>query len=149
MLSLTSFLAFTTAVLGAALPESTTSNSATACMTGQPTTTAGFPMDLYTQVKPTSTTFMNGYQPNPNWASQHLVGTYTFGVPDPVESGFAYAQFKCQYYCEDRSNGGSFFVRADKTVGSYCHCYDKLVDPKTFVNGTQKLVGAWNSLCDA
>jgi len=50
----------------------------------------------------------------------------TFGVPPPVETGFAYAQFKCQYYCENASKGGSFFVRGDSKVGSYCNCYNEL-----------------------
>ncbi|KAI1819818.1 hypothetical protein F4861DRAFT_109041 [Xylaria intraflava] len=147
MLSLVALLAASTTVLGATLPASTTATPATACTTGTPTTTAGFPISFYVKATPASSSFAQGYEPEPAWASQHLVGTNTFGVPDPVESGFAYAQFKCQYYCDDKSQGGSFFVRADGDVGSYCSCYDKLIDPKAFVNSNQTLVGAWNSIC--
>ncbi|KAI1352565.1 hypothetical protein F5Y01DRAFT_313759 [Xylaria sp. FL0043] len=73
----------------------------------------------------------------------------TFGVPEPVETGFAYAQFKCEYYCNNKSEGGSFFVHADSKVGSYCECYDELMDPETFINNNQTLVGAWNAICKA
>ncbi|KAI1152544.1 hypothetical protein F4825DRAFT_418645 [Nemania diffusa] len=71
----------------------------------------------------------------------------TFGVPEPVETGFAYAQFKCQYYCQNHSDGGSFFVHADSKVGSYCDCFNELMDPETFVTDNQSLVGAWNAIC--
>lgn len=50
----------------------------------------------------------------------------TFGVPEPIETGFAYAQFKCEYYCKNHSEGGSFFVRADGKTGSSCECYNEL-----------------------
>ncbi|KAI0490963.1 hypothetical protein F4859DRAFT_508752 [Xylaria cf. heliscus] len=141
--------------LGAALPEPTATGPATACTTGAPVTTAGYPILYYAQATPSSGAFQNGYQPEPRWASQHLVGTYkpvpkqTFGAPPPIETGFAYAQFKCQYYCENQSNGGSFFVRGDGSVGPNCECYDELLDPGTFVNNNQTLVGAWNAICRA
>ncbi|KAI1435927.1 hypothetical protein GGR50DRAFT_653887 [Xylaria sp. CBS 124048] len=154
--------------------------SAAPCTTGNTTTTAGFPMPYYTQAKPLSTTFSQGYEPDPTWASRHHVGGNTFGVPDPIETGFAYAQFKCQYYCKAQSPpsspspspsrhrahrsqnqnqdqdqnqdqfspGGSFFVRADPAVGSWCTCFNNTMDPNTFVSGIQTLVGAWNSLCE-
>ncbi|KAI3325094.1 hypothetical protein HD806DRAFT_465572 [Xylariaceae sp. AK1471] len=139
-------------VLGAvALPAEPTAvvpSPATACTTGIPMTTAGYPISFYAQATPSaSDAFADGYQPEPRWASQHLVGSYTFGVPAPVETGFAYAQFKCQYYCNNKSEGGSFFVRADSKVGSYCNCYNDLMDPDTFVNNNGTLVGAWNAIC--
>ncbi|KAJ8111023.1 hypothetical protein ONZ43_g5725 [Nemania bipapillata] len=134
-------------VFGAALPEPTAAIPATACTTGRPMTTAGYPMRYYAQATPSSDDLVNGYKPEPRWASQHLVGSYTFGVPEPVETGFAYAQFKCQYYCQNHSEGGSFFVRADSKVGSYCDCYDELMDPEIFVSNNQTLVGAWNAIC--
>ncbi|KAI0544834.1 hypothetical protein F4679DRAFT_509439 [Xylaria curta] len=136
-------------VLDGALAEPTLALPATACTTGAPMTTAGYPIPFYAQATPSSGSFENGYQPEPRWAGQHLVGTYTFGVPSPIETGFAYAQFKCQYYCLNQSEGGSFFVRADSKVGSYCECYDDLMDPETFVNNNQTLVGAWNAICKA
>ncbi|KAI0452277.1 hypothetical protein F5B21DRAFT_349595 [Xylaria acuta] len=113
-------------VLSAALPDPAAAVPATACTTGAPMTTAGYPILYYAQATPSSDSFEHGYQPEPRWASQHFVRSYTFGVPPPVETGFAYAQFKCQYYCENQSEGGSFFVRADSKVGSYCECYDEL-----------------------
>ncbi|KAI0400612.1 hypothetical protein F4802DRAFT_478944 [Xylaria palmicola] len=141
------FLASSTVVLGVALPEPAAAVPATACTTGAPVTTAGYPIRYYAQATPRPGRFENGYQPEPRWSSQHLAGSYTFGVPEPVETGFAYAQFKCQYYCENQSEGGSFFVRADEKVGSHCECYDELMDPDTFVNSNQTLIGAWNAIC--
>ncbi|TGJ81279.1 hypothetical protein E0Z10_g7483 [Xylaria hypoxylon] len=141
------FLASSTAVLGAALPNPTAAGSATACTTGAPMTTAGYPILHYAQATPGASASLGGYQPEPRWAQQHLVGSYTFGVPEPIETGFAYAQYKCEYYCKNHSEGGSFFVRADRKVGSYCDCYDELMDAETFVNNNQTLVGAWNAIC--
>ncbi|KAI8633010.1 hypothetical protein F5Y19DRAFT_471268 [Xylariaceae sp. FL1651] len=141
-------LASCATVFGVALPEPAVGSPAAACTTGSPVTTAGYPILYYTKATPTIGAFAQGYKPEPRWASQHLVGTYTFGVPAPVETGFAYAQFKCQYYCEDKSDGGSFFVaRADSRIGSYCSCYNDLMDPTTFVDNNQTLVGAWNAIC--
>ncbi|KAI1366571.1 hypothetical protein F5Y08DRAFT_351246 [Xylaria arbuscula] len=115
------------AVLGAAPPAPVAAIPATACVTGAPTTTAGYPILYYTQATPDAGSSLNGYQPEPRWAREHLIGSYTFGVPPPIETGFAYAQFKCEYYCQNPlSGGGSFFVRADSRVGSYCECYDEL-----------------------
>ncbi|KAI0525633.1 hypothetical protein F5B22DRAFT_658443 [Xylaria bambusicola] len=120
------YLASAVAVLGVVLPKPTAVVPGTACTTGAPTTTAGYPIMYYTQATPGATAFVNGYQPEPRWAREHLVGSYTFGVPKPIETGFAYAQFKCEYYCQNQSHGGSFFVRADSKVGSYCECYNDL-----------------------
>ncbi|KAI1126413.1 hypothetical protein F5Y10DRAFT_244959 [Nemania abortiva] len=141
-----SFLASSITVLGVALPEPTATPT-TACTTGTPMTTAGYPMPYYAQATPSAGKFTNGYRPEPRWANQHHVGSYTFGVPEPVETGFAYAQFKCQYYCANQSEGGSFFVRADSKVGSYCDCYDEIMDPAAFVSNNGTLVGAWNAIC--
>ncbi|KAI1308805.1 hypothetical protein F5Y03DRAFT_393176 [Xylaria venustula] len=143
------FMAFRAAVLGATFPKPTPAVPATACMSGTPTTTAGYPILYYTQATPGTSVSATGYQPEPSWAREHLVGTYTFGVPEPIETGFAYAQFKCEYYCENQSEGGSFFVHADSRVGSYCECYDDLMDPEIFVNSNHTLVGAWNAICKA
>ncbi|KAI8952515.1 hypothetical protein F4801DRAFT_577468 [Xylaria longipes] len=142
-------LASSGTVLGAVPPEPTAAILTTACTTGAPITTAGYPISYYAQATPSSGSFENGYQPEQVWASQHLVGTYTFGVPTPVETGFAYAQFKCQYYCENMSEGGSFFVRGDSKVGSHCECYDDVMDPETFISNDETLVGAWNAICRA
>ncbi|KAI1284387.1 hypothetical protein F5Y07DRAFT_2192 [Xylaria sp. FL0933] len=142
-------LAFSATVLGAALSKPTAVIPATPCTEGTPTTTAGYPILYYAQATPSASAIVSGYQPEPRWARQHLVGTYTFGVPEPVETGFAYAQFKCEYYCNNKSQGGSFFVHADSKVGSYCECYDDLMDPETFINNNQTLVGAWNAICKA
>jgi hypothetical protein len=38
----------------------------------------------------------------------------TYGVPEPKETGFAYAQFKCQYTCNSAPGGSSFFVEYGK-----------------------------------
>ncbi|KAI1169182.1 hypothetical protein F5B18DRAFT_594355 [Nemania serpens] len=141
-------LASAITALGAGLPEPAAAVPGTACTTGSPMTTAGYPMSYYVQATPSAGTFEVGYQPEPNWASQHLVGSYTFGVPEPVETGFAYAQYKCQYYCRNHSSeGGSFFVRADGKVGSHCDCYSDLMDPGSFVNNDEARVGAWNAIC--
>lgn len=44
----------------------------------------------------------------------------------PVESGFAYAEFKCQYSCNSYE-GSSYFIKyAGNTTGSYCSCFDDL-----------------------
>ncbi|KAI0444619.1 hypothetical protein F4803DRAFT_246227 [Xylaria telfairii] len=139
------FIASSVTILGAVLAEPTATVSSKACMAGAPTVTAGYTISYYVQVTPSA--LENGYQPESAWADQHLVGTYSFGVPPPVETGFAYAQYKCQYYCKNQSEGGSFFVRGDDQVGSYCECYDELMDPETFVDNSQTLVGAWNAIC--
>ncbi|KAI1180826.1 hypothetical protein F4777DRAFT_174048 [Nemania sp. FL0916] len=143
-----SILALSATALGVALPNPTAAASSDAvCTTGAPITTAGYPISYYAQATPSAGIFEAGYQPEPRWADEHLVGTYTFGVPAPVETGFAYAQFKCQYYCENQSTGGSFFVRGDDAAGSLCHCYNELMDPESFVSDDQSLVGAWNAIC--
>ncbi|KAI1420647.1 hypothetical protein F5Y12DRAFT_719340 [Xylaria sp. FL1777] len=139
------FLALSATVLGKAFPKPTPTATATACTEGTPTTIAGYPIMYYTQATPGAN--LVGYKPEPRWAGEHLVGTYTFGVPEPTETGFAYAQFKCEYYCQNQSEGGSFFVHADSEVGSYCECYDELMDPESFVSNNQTLVGAWNAIC--
>ncbi|KAI1201114.1 hypothetical protein F5X97DRAFT_320773 [Nemania serpens] len=134
-------LASAVTALGAGPPE------LASCTTGTPMTTAGYPMSYYVQATPSTGSAQEGYQPEPKWASQHLVGSYTFGVPEPVETGFAYAQYKCQYYCRNHSEGGSFFVRADAKVGSFCDCYSDLMDPGSFVSNDEVRVGAWNAIC--
>ncbi|GAP82388.1 hypothetical protein SAMD00023353_5900280 [Rosellinia necatrix] len=139
-------LASSTISLCANLLRPNTAVQVTACTTGRPTTTAGYPMPYYTKVAPKDN-FSNGYRPETRWASEHLVGTYNFGAPEPLTTGFAYAQFKCQYYCDNQSVGGSFFVRREDGVGSRCECYDELLDPKTFVDDNETWVGAWNALC--
>jgi len=63
-------------VLGAALPEASPVAPQSSCTTGTPVTTAGYPIPFYAQATPTDGSFVNGYQPEPRWASQHLVGTY-------------------------------------------------------------------------
>ncbi|KAI0834729.1 hypothetical protein F5Y06DRAFT_150748 [Hypoxylon sp. FL0890] len=131
----------------AAADEPTVTAAAT-CTTGAPMTTAGYPMSYYTPAIPTAK-FENGYQPEPAWSSSHVVGTQTFGVPPPVETGFAYAQFKCQYYCNN-ADSRSFFVNyagKGSPVGSYCSCFNEMLDPGSFVDNNQTLVGAWNHLC--
>ncbi|KAI1635730.1 hypothetical protein F4809DRAFT_663695 [Biscogniauxia mediterranea] len=118
------------------------------CTTGSPTVTAGYTIS-YAQAKPTIA-FERGYKPEPAWAEGHVVGTYTFGVPMPLESGFAYAQFKCQYYCNNMPGPGGFFVSyagPDSQHGSDCTCFDELLDPQSFVSNNQSLVGAWNPIC--
>ncbi|KAI1375127.1 hypothetical protein F4677DRAFT_141271 [Hypoxylon crocopeplum] len=139
------------ATLGLAYPatEAPTPTAAAApCTTGEPVVTAGYTIN-YAPAIPT-VGFKAGYQPEPAWAGDHVVGTYTFGVPLPVESGFAYAQFKCQYYCNGGPDAGSFFVNyagAGSQVGSYCTCFDELLEPESFVSMNQTLVGAWNHIC--
>jgi hypothetical protein len=61
-----------------ALPaEPTAAVPETACTTGSPVTTAGYPIAYYAQATPSASSgFADGYQPDPRWASQHLVGTY-------------------------------------------------------------------------
>ncbi|KAK7750225.1 hypothetical protein SLS62_007855 [Diatrype stigma] len=123
--------------------------TARACTTGTPVSTSGFNID-YAWVEPTVIPEA-GYQPDPSWSSEHVVGTQTFGVPEPIESGFAYAQFKCQYSC-NAHDSGSFFVKYDgpeSKVGSYCSCFDELITPDLFVTGNQTVVGAWNAICRA
>ncbi|KAI1117251.1 hypothetical protein F5Y14DRAFT_448183 [Nemania sp. NC0429] len=141
-------LASAIAALAAGLPDPAAAVLGTACTTGAPMTTAGYPMSFYVRATPSAGSREEGYQPKPEWASQHLVGTYTFGVPEPIETGFAFAQYKCQYYCRDQSKGGSFFVRADPKVGSYCDCYNDLMGPQSFVSNGQGRVGAWNAICE-
>ncbi|KAI1342157.1 hypothetical protein F5Y15DRAFT_413424 [Xylariaceae sp. FL0016] len=120
------------------------------CTTGAAVVTAGYTIKWAPAI-PTES-FGHGYRPEPAWARDHVVGTYTFGVPMPIESGFAYAQFKCQYYCNAQTGAGSFFVDyagKDSRAGSYCNCYDELLDPESFVENNQTVVGAWNAICKA
>ncbi|KAI1761321.1 hypothetical protein GGR53DRAFT_36712 [Hypoxylon sp. FL1150] len=122
--------------------------AAAPCTTGSPVVTAGYTI-AYAQALPTIA-FSEGYQPDPAWAKSHDVGSYPFGVPQPLETGFAYAQFKCQYYCNNIPGAGSFFVHYAPTVGglnSLCSCYDELLEPEAFVSMNQSLVGAWNHIC--
>ncbi|ORY71334.1 uncharacterized protein BCR38DRAFT_404429 [Pseudomassariella vexata] len=135
-----------------AIPQqsSVATSSKTACTTGTRIVTAGYTIN-FAKATPTVDSF-NGkaYQPDPTWASKHVMGTDTYGVGLPVESGFAYAQFKCQYKCNSY-RGSSFFVNYEgpaSRIGSHCACYDDLLDPDTFVQGNQTVVGAWNSICD-
>ncbi|KAK8058508.1 hypothetical protein PG994_008956 [Apiospora phragmitis] len=108
----------------------------TPCTSGTPTTTAGYPIS-YSQATPTQ--FVGqAYQPALDWASSHILGTYTYGVPLPTETGFAYAQYKCQFKCNS-FEGSSFFVKYG----------DDMMDPDTFVADEQAMVGAWNSLCNS
>ncbi|KAI1493245.1 hypothetical protein F5X96DRAFT_666894 [Biscogniauxia mediterranea] len=113
------------------------------CTTGTPTVTGGYTI-TYAQAKP-SIAFEQGYKPEPAWAKDHAVGSYTFGVPQPHETGFAYAQFKCQNYCNNNGHGGFFVSYAGP--GSDCTCFDELLDPRSFVDNNQSLVGAWNPIC--
>lgn len=47
----------------------------------------------------------------------------TYGVQQPVESGFAYAQFMCQYTCNGaKPQGNSFYVNYGKYGSPYCAC---------------------------
>ncbi|KAI1464504.1 uncharacterized protein F4812DRAFT_467084 [Daldinia caldariorum] len=123
--------------------------AAAPCTTGEPVVTAGYTIN-YAPAVPT-VAFQKGYQPDEAWSNSHVIGTYTFGVPTPVESGFAYAQFKCQYYCNNAGSGaGSFFVNyagEESNSGSYCTCFDELLEPETFVENEESLVGAWNHIC--
>ncbi|KAI1390729.1 uncharacterized protein F4822DRAFT_162281 [Hypoxylon trugodes] len=132
----------------AALAAPAATSSATPCTTGSPVVTSGYTIN-YAHAVPTPA-FENGYQPESAWSKSHVVGTYTFGVPEPVESGFAYAQFKCQYFCNAKP-AGSFFVNYadDSKVGSYCTCFDELLQPESFVSNNQTIVGAWNHICAA
>ncbi|KAK7963644.1 hypothetical protein PG988_010618 [Apiospora saccharicola] len=139
----------------------------TPCTSGTPTTTAGYSMGYF---HATPTQFKNkAYQPEAAWAKNHIKGTMTYGVSEPTETGFAYAQFKCQFKCNSWS-ASSFFVKWCKsspvppkvltnwvspsfhgTAGgkddAMCTCYSDLMDPDTFVSDTENMVGAWNSLC--
>ncbi|KAI1080692.1 hypothetical protein F5B20DRAFT_91260 [Whalleya microplaca] len=140
------------ASLGQAYPAEAAASTAAVgpCTTGDPVVTAGYTIK-YAPATPTISAFENGYQPEPAWAENHVVGTYTFGVPQPVESGFAFAQFKCQYYCNGAPSAAGFFVKyagEDSQDGSYCSCYSDLLDPESFVADNQTLIGAWNSICD-
>ncbi|KAI1774210.1 hypothetical protein F4818DRAFT_76485 [Hypoxylon cercidicola] len=140
------------ATLGLAYPAEppAPTPAATPCTTGDPVVTAGYTIN-YAPAIPTIA-FQQGYQPEPAWADGHVVGTYTFGVPQPLESGFAYAQFKCQYYCNNMPSAGSFFVNyapTDGNLGSLCSCYDNILEPESFVSMNQTLVGAWNHICAA
>ncbi|KAI1477548.1 hypothetical protein F4774DRAFT_192365 [Daldinia eschscholtzii] len=141
------------AATGLAYPATeapTPTPAAAPCTTGSPVVTAGYTIN-YAPAVPT-VAFQNGYQPEEAWSKSHVIGTYTFGVPPPVESGFAYAQFKCQYYCNNAGGvgAGSFFVNyagKDSNVGSYCTCFDELLKPETFVANEETLVGGWNHIC--
>ncbi|KAI1801024.1 hypothetical protein F4811DRAFT_481351 [Daldinia bambusicola] len=141
------------AAVGLAFPATGTpapTPAAAPCTTGSPVVTAGYTIN-YAPAVPT-VAFQNGYQPDEAWSKSHVIGTYTFGVPPPVESGFAYAQFKCQYYCNNAggTGAGSFFVNyagEESNIGSYCTCFDELLQPETFVENEESLVGAWNHIC--
>ncbi|KAI8966170.1 hypothetical protein F5Y11DRAFT_214977 [Daldinia sp. FL1419] len=140
----------TTALAFPAAETPTPTVKAAPCTTGAPVVTAGYTIN-YAPAVPT-VAFQNGYQPEEAWSKSHVIGTYTFGVPTPVESGFAYAQFKCQYYCNNAGSvgAGSFFVSyaGDQSkVGSYCTCFDDLLEPDSFVDNSEALVGAWNHIC--
>ncbi|KAI5924395.1 hypothetical protein F4810DRAFT_709730 [Camillea tinctor] len=126
---------------------STLGLAASPCTTGTPTVTAGYTID-YAPAKPTIA-FEEGYKPEPAWASSHVAATYSFGVPEPIETGFAYAQFKCQHYCANNGAGGFFvdYPGPDATAGSNCVCFDDLIDPDTFVTHNESWVGAWNPIC--
>ncbi|ETS77023.1 hypothetical protein PFICI_10897 [Pestalotiopsis fici W106-1] len=118
------------------------------CTTGTPVVTAGYTIN-YAPAEPTVIQSGVGYKPEATWASQHVAATYTYGVPDPKETGFAYAQFKCQYTCNSAPGGSSFFVEyIGGQVGSSCTCYTELLFPETFVAGNQTMVGGWNAICD-
>ncbi|KAK8035209.1 hypothetical protein PG993_010204 [Apiospora rasikravindrae] len=137
--------AATLAMSAAAMPPAVLKE--TPCTSGTPTTTAGYPISYF---HATPTQFGNqAYQPEADWAGSHILGTYTYGMPLPTETGFAYAQYKCQFKCNS-FGGSSFFVKyagADSTEGALCTCYSDLMDPDTFVADDQAMVGAWNSLC--
>ncbi|KAK8100399.1 hypothetical protein PG999_010773 [Apiospora kogelbergensis] len=120
----------------------------TPCTTGSPLTTAGYPINGYSHATPTQFAGQ-AYKPDSEWAGSHVLGTYTYDVPLPLETGFAYAQFKCQFKCNS-FGGSSFFVKyagANNNEGSLCTCYDDLMNPDTFVADKQAMVGAWNSIC--
>jgi hypothetical protein len=144
--ALTAFL-----IAGAsALPAAADSDAP--CTTGSPVVTAGYTIK-YTPATPTAALDGPGFQPEPTWGKQHFVATYvsdaalsrkhrslvysllildisqTYGVPSPIESGFAYAQFKCQYTCNGATpQGKSFYVQYGKfripfrprRAGDYC-----------------------------
>ncbi|KAI2621612.1 hypothetical protein GGR54DRAFT_72330 [Hypoxylon sp. NC1633] len=133
-------------------PTVAAAHAVAACTTGVPVVTAGYTIN-YAPALPTAI-FDTGYQPEPVWAKAHVVGTYTFGVPQPVESGFAFAQFKCQYYCNGGPSAAGFFVNyagEQSNVGSMssCTCYDDLLAPESFISDNMTLVGAWNHICVA
>ncbi|KAI0015102.1 hypothetical protein F4780DRAFT_784464 [Xylariomycetidae sp. FL0641] len=135
----------TTALLGTAAAARPATEAPSACTTGAPVVTAGYTIN-YAPATPTAA-FAHGFQPAPGWAGAHLRGSYTFGCPEPIESGFAYSQFKCQFYCGNQ-DAGSFYVRyAGSRVGSYCNCYDELLDASMFVDGNETVAAAWNSIC--
>lgn len=43
----------------------------------------------------------------------------TYGVPAPLETGFAFAQFKCQFKCNSLDSA-SFFVEYGEWAASLC-----------------------------
>ncbi|KAI5865432.1 hypothetical protein GGS23DRAFT_618470 [Durotheca rogersii] len=144
----TAIAVFAVAVSAHPAPAPTETAQEAPCVTGTPVVTAGYTIDGYAPALPTAR-FESGYQPEPAWADDHVVGTYTFGVPSPVAEGFAYAQFKCQYYCRS-SPAASFFVGyVGSRSGSLCTCYDELLDTEKFVAYNESLVGAWNHICPA
>ncbi|KAI0884247.1 uncharacterized protein GGS22DRAFT_189378 [Annulohypoxylon maeteangense] len=145
VLAIVASAALTLALPAPESPSPTASAAAATCTSGSSVVTAGYTIN-YAAAVPT-VVFENGYQPAEDWAAAHSKGSYTFGVPPPVETGFAYAQFKCQYYCNNVP-AGSFFVNYfDTAKGSLCTCFDDLLDPQSFVSNNQSLVGAWNSIC--
>ncbi|KAI1879093.1 hypothetical protein JX265_003270 [Neoarthrinium moseri] len=129
-----------------ALPAADASDKA--CTTGTAVVTAGYTIN-YAPATPTATIAGAGYHPEPAWESGRVVATYTYGVPTPIETGFAYAQFKCQYTCNGASPpGSSFFVKyVGGQVGSQCTCYSDLLKPEALVPYNQTVVGAWNAIC--
>ncbi|KAH8197134.1 hypothetical protein TruAng_008700 [Truncatella angustata] len=117
------------------------------CTTGAPVVTAGYTIN-YAPATPTANAADSGWQPDPVWGSQHVAATYTYGVFEPKETGFAYAQFKCQYTCNAAPSGSSFFVKyVGGQTGSLCTCYNDLLKPETFVAANQTIVGGWNAIC--
>ncbi|KAK9775605.1 hypothetical protein SCAR479_07711 [Seiridium cardinale] len=145
---ITAFAAlFTVATAIPAVAADLSSTATVACTTGEPVVTAGYTIN-YAQASPTVVAADAGYQPDPVWGSQHVAATYTYGVPEPKETGFAYAQFKCQYTCNAAPGGSSFFVQyVGGQTGSFCTCYNDLLKPESFVPLNQTIVGGWNAIC--
>lgn len=140
------------AALGLALPAAdaptptarAVASALVSCTTGSSVVTAGYTIS-YAPAVPTG--FQSGYQPAEDWAAAHSKASYTFGAPDPIATGFAYSQFKCQFYCNNVPSGSFFVDYKDNKTGSLCTCYDEVMDPQSFVANEQPLVGAWNNIC--
>ncbi|KAI1093910.1 hypothetical protein F5B19DRAFT_490950 [Rostrohypoxylon terebratum] len=137
-------LAFPAADAPTPVATATASALASACTAGSPVVTAGYTIN-YAPAVPTG--FQNGYQPAEAWAAAHSKASYTFGAPDPIETGFAYSQFKCQYYCNNVPSGSFFVDYKDNKTGALCTCFDEVMDPQSFIANEQPLVGAWNNIC--